>query len=315
MIINYLSEYLPKRIISNDYFTGKTGLTEEEIIYKSGIKRRRHTQPCENTNSMAIEAVNKIGHDLPFSIQEIDLIIGATYTPFDTVGTLAHAVQKQFNISDARCFTVDSACSSFINAMEIADCYFANKKAGKALIIVSENNSAYYDPSDSKSSFLWGDGAAAIIVTNQRYSDADIEVLDLDTKGLGHIGKNIDAVCLKPYCGGLRMPYGKDVFQYACAYMVNETKQILNKNNIPVNHLDYFIAHQANARITNYIAKKLELNPSFVLTNIDEFGNTGSASTPIILSQNRKKFKTNDSIAISVFGGGYSCGTMLLKKL
>lgn len=330
MIINYLSDYLPSMIISNDHFLKRTGLTNEEIILKSGIKRRRYTQSGENTNSMAIEAVNKIRHELPFSIQEIDLIIGATYTPFDTVGTLAHAVQKQFNISDARCFTVDSACSSFINAMEIADCYLTNRKVKKALIIVSENNSVYYDPSDQKSSFLWGDGAAAIIVTNRRYSRHDLAVTDLNTKGLGHIGKNIDAVYLKPNCGGLKMPYGKDVFQYACEYMVNETKQMLDKNNITIDRmnypvacsgeltperLDYFIAHQANARIINYIAKKLELNSSSVLTNIDEFGNTGSASIPIVLSQNRKKFKTNDTIAVSAFGGGYSCGTMLLKKL
>jgi 3-oxoacyl-[acyl-carrier-protein] synthase-3 len=315
MIINYLSDYLPSVIISNDYFLKRTGLTNEEIILKSGIKRRRHTQPGENTNSMAIEAVKKIGHDLPFLIQEIDLIIGATYTPFDTVGTLAHAVQKQFNIPDARCFTVDSACSSFINAMEIADCYFTYRKANKALIIVSENNSVYYDPSDPKSSFLWGDGAAAIVVTNRRYSEYDLAVLDLDTKGLGHIGKSTEAVCLKPRCGGLRMPYGRDVFQYACEYMVNETRQILNKNSVPVSSLNYFIAHQANARIIKYIAKKLELNSSSVLTNIDELGNTGSASIPIILSQNRKKFKANDTIAVSAFGGGYSCGTMLLKKL
>ena len=183
------------------------------------------------------------------------------------------------------------------------------------MIIVSENNSVYYDPSDPKSSFLWGDGAAAIIVTNRRYSEHDLAVLDLDTKGLGHIGKSIEAVYLKPCGYGLRMPYGRDVFQYACEYMVNETRQILNKNNVPVSSLDYFIAHQANARIIKHITKKLELNSSSVLTNIEELGNTGSASIPIILSQNKEKFKTNETIAVSAFGGGYSCGTMLLKKL
>ncbi|MPN26623.1 3-oxoacyl-[acyl-carrier-protein] synthase 3 [bioreactor metagenome] len=181
--------------------------------------------------------------------------------------------------------------------------------------MVSENNSAYNDTSDKTSGFLWGDGASAVFISNERCSDEDFEVLDVNTSGLGNIGKSTDAVCLKPGNGGLKMPYGKDVFQYACTYMIQETEQILQKNGIPHNQLNYFIPHQANARITDYVVKKLNLQPSQVLTNIEHFGNTGSASTPIVLSQNLRKFKQYDTIAISVFGGGYSSGAVLLKKL
>ena len=315
MIINLVTDYIPDFIIPNEYFFDNYGITNEEIVSKSGIKQRRRTRPDENTNSMAIEAVKKALPDLPFPINAIDLIIGATYTPYDTSGTLAHAVQKQFNICKAKCFTIDSACSSFVNAIEIADCYFVNKKASKALIVISENNSAYNDDSDKNSGFLFGDGAAAVFITNQRYSTDDIEMLDVNTSGLGHIGKSIDAVYVRPNNGGIRMPFGKDVFQFACTYMLLKTEQILNKNGIPLNQLDYFIPHQANARITDYVAKKLNLESSRVLTNIEQFGNTGSASTPIVLSQNMRKFKQNDAIVISVFGGGYSSGAVLLKKL
>ncbi len=315
MIINSIAAYLPQTIIRNEFFVSKSGITDEEIISKSGIKQRRHTQSGENTNSMAIEAVKKAYYNLPFPITEVDLIIGATYTPFDTVGTLAHAVQNHFNINNAKCFTIDSACSSFVNAIEIVDCYFASKKANKALIVTSENNSAFYDATDRKSGFLWGDGAAAVLITNNKYSNKDIEVLDQNTTGLGHIGKSIDAVYLRTENGGLKMPYGKDVFQYACKYMIQETEQILNRNNISINQLNYFISHQANARITDYVAKKMHIKSSCILTNIELFGNTGSASTPIVLSQNIEKFKQNDTIVISVFGGGYSSGAILLRKL
>jgi len=315
MIINYLTDYLPNTIIPNEFFTNKLGITSEEIISKSGIKNRRRTQPYESTNSMAIEAVKKALPKLPFPINEIDLIIGATYTPFDTAGTLAHAVQKQFNICNAKCFTVDSACSSFVNAIEIVDCYFGCKKASKALIVISENNSAYSDDSNKNSSFLFGDGAAAVFITDQRYSIDDIEIIDVNTTGLGHIGKSIDAVYVRPTNGGLKMPFGRDVFQYACTYILLEAEQILNINSIPLSQLDYFIPHQANARITDYVAKKLNLKQSQLLSNIEQFGNTGSASTPIVLSQNRSKFKKNDTIVISVFGGGYSSGAVLLRKL
>ncbi|MBN1119386.1 MAG: ketoacyl-ACP synthase III [Bacteroidales bacterium] len=315
MIINLVTDYLPNKVISNDYFFENFGITNEEIIAKSGISQRRRTLPNENTNSMAIEAVKKALPVLPFPINEIDLIIGATYTPYDTGGTMAHAVQKQFKIDKAKCFTVGSACSSFVNAIEIVDCFFANNKASKVLIVVSENNSAYSDDSDKNSGFLFGDGAAAVVISNKRYSADDIEVLDVNTTGLGHIGKSINAVTVRPNDEGIRMPFGKDVFQYACTYMLLETEQILVKNHIPLSQLNYFIPHQANARIIDYVAKKLNLDSSLVLSNIGQFGNTGSASTPIVLSQNMGNFKTNDLIVISVFGGGYSSGAVLLKKL
>jgi 3-oxoacyl-[acyl-carrier-protein] synthase-3 len=315
MIINLVTNYLPNVVIPNDYFFENYGITNEEIIAKSGIKQRRRTLPNENTNSMAIEAVKKALPLLPFPIDEIDLIIGASYTPYDTGGTMAHAVQKQFNIENAKCFTIGSACSSFINSLEIVDSFFANKKASKALIVISEHNSAYSDDSDKNSGFLFGDGAAAVFITNQRYSNDDFEVIDMNTTGLGHIGKSVDAVSVRPNNGGIKMPFGKDVFQYACKYILLETEQILLKNGIHPDQLNYFIPHQANARITDYVAKTLNLEPNRVLSNIEQFGNTGSASTPIVLSQNWDRFKQNDTIVISVFGGGYSSGAVLLKKL
>ena len=315
MFINSISHYTPSTVVSNQFFEENYGLSDSEIFSKCGIKERRKTARNENTNSMAIEAVKNTFFELSFPIAEIDLIIGSTYTPYDTVGTLAHAVQKQFDIANAKCFTVDSACSSFINALEIAECYFANKKAYKVLVVISENNSVYNDYSNEKSGFLWGDGAAAVVLSNERYSDDDFEVIDINTTGLGNIGKSLDGVFLRPGNGGLKMPFGKDVFQYACKYMIQETEHILNKNSIAVNHLNYFIPHQANARITDFVANKLKIEHTQILSNIEQFGNTGSASTPIVLSQNMRNFKPNDLIVISVFGGGYSSGAVLLKKL
>ncbi|MCE5177754.1 MAG: ketoacyl-ACP synthase III [Porphyromonadaceae bacterium] len=315
MIINFVTDYLPDMVVSNDYFFDNYGIASDAIIAKSGIKQRRRTMPDENTNTMAIKAVKNVLNKLPYSLNEIDLIIGATYTPYDTVGTLAHAVQAYFKMERAKSFTIDSACSSFLNALEIADCFLKVRKANKVLIVVSEQNSLYNDYSDPKSGFLWGDGAAAIIVSNERYSDNDFEIIDINTTGLGHIGKSIEGVYLKPYNGGLKMPFGKDVFQFACKYMIQETEHILNKNSIAVNQLNYFIPHQANARITDYVTRGLNLDSSRVLSNIEFCGNTGSASTPIVLSQNKHKFRSNDIIVISVFGGGYSSGAVLLKKL
>lgn len=315
MIINFVSHYIPDIIVPNNYFSTNYGISKEDIISKSGILERRYCQVGENTNTMAVEAVKRALAQTAFPTQEIDLIIGASYTPYDTIGSLAHTIQKEFHIEHAKCFTVNSACSSFVNALEIVDCYFANKKASKAIVVVSEHNSAYYDRNDKKSVFLWGDGAAAVLVSNERYSDNDFLIIDVNTTGLGHIGKSVDGVCLRPVEDGLKMPFGRDVFQYACNYMIKEIETILKRNNIPIQELNYLITHQANSRISDYVVKKLGINTSRVLSNIKFLGNTGSASTPIVLSQNKERFKKNDIVAITVFGGGYSSGALLLKKL
>jgi len=315
MIINLVTAYLPGIVISNDYFSDNYGISGDEIVAKSGIKQRRQTLPDENANTMAIEAVKNALDKLPHPIQDIDLIIGATYTPFDTIGTIAHAVQAHFKIEKTRTLTINSACSSFINALEVADAYFATGKAQKALVVISENNSLYNNLSDPKSGFLWGDGAAAVFLSKERYSDDDLEVLDMNTRGLGNIGKNIEGVYLRPLDGGLKMPYGKDVFQQACTYMVEETEQLLAKNNLSVSDINYLIPHQANIRIIDYVAKKLYISKEQVLNNIEFLGNTGSAGAAIVLAQNISKFKKGDKIVITVFGGGYSSGGVLLKKL
>lgn len=314
MIINLVTAYLPSFVLSNDYFSDNYGISGDEIVAKSGIKQRRQTLPDENTNTMAIEAVKNAEGKLPYPIQDIDLIIGATYTPFDTIGTIAYAVQAHFKIENTRTFTINSACSSFLNALEVADAYFATGKAQKALVVISENNSLYNNLSDPKSGFLWGDGAAAVFISNERYSDDDLEVVDINTRGLGNIGKNIEGVYLRPLDGGLKMPYGKDVFQQACTYMVEETEQLLTKNNLSVADINYLIPHQANIRIIDYVAKRLNISKEQVLNNIEFLGNTGSASAAIVLAQNISTFKKGDKIVITVFGGGYSSGSALLKK-
>ena len=108
MYINTISHYLPQQVIKNDYFKKVNGLSEEWILSRTGIQERRKASSHENTNTMAIEAVNSGIKKLPYLISDIDLIIGATYTPYDTVGTLAHSVQNEFNISDAKAISLSA---------------------------------------------------------------------------------------------------------------------------------------------------------------------------------------------------------------
>ena len=314
MFINTITHYLPEKVIPNSFFKDKNGLSDEWITKRTGIKERRKTSPNENTNTMANDAIKKAIKNLPYSISEIDLIVGATYTPFDTVVSIAHSVQNKFNINKAKALTITSACSSFVNAVEIVEGYFAMNKAEKALIIASEHNTAYYNEEDKQSGHLFGDGASAVFISKNKISDNDIQIIDIITEGLGNIGKAPEAVYLRPLNGGIKMPFGKDVFINANNYMISILTDILNKNNLTVMDLKYVISHQANIRIIEHIRKELKLTEEKMLVNIDKLGNTGCASTPIAFSENLNKFQKNDLIGITVFGGGYSNGAILLKK-
>jgi 3-oxoacyl-[acyl-carrier-protein] synthase-3 len=313
MYINATGYYIPEERVPNEYYTEKTGLTDEWIFQRTGIKTRSRARDDENMNTMSPEAVKNALPSLPYDIKDVDLIISSTYSPFDTVGTAAHVVQHEFGIENAKAFSISSACSSFVNAMEIVEGYFATGKAHKALIIGGDKNTAYNNEDDPKSGHLWGDAAVAFFISDERMTDNDCEILEIFTEALGCLGKGPEGIQLRPRDGGIRMPEGKDVFIQACTYMPKNALCLLEKNGYTFNDLSYFIGHQANMRILKNIANNTNLSEEKVLSNIEELGNTGSASCALVFAQNRAGFKKDDLVCISVFGGGYSAGACLIR--
>jgi len=313
MYICQICHYLPDRILDNKYFAQKTGLSEEDLFKKAGILTRRVCSGDENTSSMAIKAIEKCNNNYVVQIQDIDLIIGATYTPDNTLGTMAHAVQRHFDIRKASAFILSSACSSFVDAIEITQGYFAMEKASKVLVVASEHNSKYINESDKKAGHLWGDAAAAVFVSKTKTDSKALEILDVMSLGLGHIGKGPQALTLKPKEDGLRMHEGRDVFIHAVDYMSQLTKDIIFKNGFSVNDISYIVPHQANMRIIKQIAKNLSFVENRFLMNIAQYGNTGCVSTPLLLSEHWERFQPGELIVLSVFGGGYSAGAILMR--
>ena len=313
MYINTLSHYLPSEVIGNDYFTNLNNLSSEWIVERTGIYERRKAAQGENTSTMAIEAVKLLLEDnIPFSKNEIDLIVGGTYTPYDTIVTVAHAVQHHLALPDIPVVTISSACSSLLNAIEIVEGYFAMGKASKALVVVSDHNTAYYNESDTVSGHLWGDGASAILISKERQSDSDMQIKKLITGGAATSGKAIEAVVLRPNERGVIMPFGRDVFQNACIYMPKVSQQVLQACGLTINDLDYLIPHQANHRISLNVINTLGIPAEKLISNIQYLGNTGCAGCAIALSENRSRFVKGQNIVITVFGGGYSYGAMLI---
>lgn len=314
MYINAIGHYIPSTRIGNEHFKNLNGLESDWILQRTGIRTRSRCAEGEGIDSMAVDAVEDALPRLPYPVQDVDLIVAAHYCAYDTVGTVAHKIQRRYDIKGAKALYASSACSSFVNGMEIVEGYFAMGKATKALLVCSEQNSYYYDERDPKAGHLWGDGAVACFISKERVADTDIEVLGVFTEGLGQVGKGPEGVTLRPKEDGIQMPEGRDVFMNAVKYMQYAIGRNHADCGISKENVKYFITHQANMRIVKQVAKMMEIPMDRFLSNIEELGNTGSASAALVLSQHQNKLKQGDIVTIAVFGGGYSCAAFTVRR-
>jgi len=312
MYIHAVSHYLPTAVVGNEHFTRLNGLSSDWIIERTGIEERRKAAPGENTNTMTIDAIRRLQPKA--DLATVDLIVGATYTPYDTIVSLAHEAQHMLGIADIPVISISTACSSLLNAIEVVEGYFALSKASRALVIVSEHNTAYNNDEDTISGHLWGDGAAALLITKERQSDDDFEIMGLLTGGAAHTPKATTGVTMRPNEGGVAMPFGRDVFINACQYMPKASLQVLERCGLTLADVDYVLPHQANLRISRNVMNTLGLPEEKLISNIQRLGNTGCAGCAIALSEQWDNFRKGQRIVITVFGGGYSFGAMLIQK-
>lgn len=312
--INATGFYVPATRVSNAYFSELYGKPEDWFTQRTGIRTRARATEKETIDYMSAKAVEHLVRTAPFALTEVDLIVFASYSPDDTVGTTAHRIQRQWSIDSAKVMYVSSACSSAMNAVEIVRSFFVSGIATKALIIAADRNSTYADDNDPAHGHLWGDAAVAYLLSTEAFG-GDMEVVDIETCGLGHIGSGPDGVWLRPRTDGIGMPGGRDVFNQACTYIERYSREILGRNAIDVADLDWFVSHQANMRIVGHVCKELGLPEERTLNNIEELGNTGCGSSLLSLAQHSGVLRPGNNIVVATFGGGYSVGAMLLKQL
>lgn len=314
MFINSMGIYIPSQRVPNEHFLDVNGLTSEWIEQRTGIRTRSKATDNENVDTMALSAVEDAIAHLSYNPKEVNLIVAAHYCAYDTVATVAHKVQRHFGINGAKAIYLSSACSSFINGLEVIEGYFAMGKADKALLICSEHNTYYANEADPKSGHLWGDAAVAYFISKDKLSENDIKIIDVYTEGLGDLGKGPGGVCLRPKEDGITMPDGRDVFIHACRYMIHALDRSLENAGLKKEDISKFICHQANKRIVAQVAYQLDLGMDSFINNIEELGNTGSASAALVLAQNIQNIECGAKVALMVFGGGYSCGCFIIEK-
>jgi len=319
MFILASGDYVPARVVDNAYFSRSTGRPEDWFAQRTGIQERRRAAADENLNTMAIAAVQALaaGPGRP-SLRDVDLIVGASYTPHDTIGTLAHVIQRHLMLQNTRALYLSTACSSFLDAMDVAAAYFGAGRAKKALIVAAEHNSAFSRDEDDRSGHLWGDGAAAVLLGVEAQDDdrrAPFEVLDVHTEAMADQGHGPDAISLNPRTGGLTMPHGKEVFARACQEMAFATRDILARNQLTIDDVRLLVPHQANRRIIDHVAGELGLPPGRAAITIDKLGNTGCASVAITLHRYAHVVEPGQYAVLVTFGGGYSVGAALLRRV
>jgi 3-oxoacyl-[acyl-carrier-protein] synthase III len=313
MYIHAAAYFVPEMEVDNLYFEKKNGLSSEWIVERTGIYTRRRASENENTQTMGIEAFHRLKSKLAFDPAEFDLIVCATYTPFDTIFTMAHALQREIGVEDIPVLTIDTACSSLLNAFEVVEGYFAMGKSSTALVVAADHNTCYSDDMDQVSGHLWGDGAVAFALTKEKIMATDPCIRYVCTAGAATAGKASEGVLLRPGNGGLFMPNGRDVFLHACTYMSQVSRKVLEKNQLTMQDIAWFIPHQANLRITKNVAEQLQVPMEKCISNIQVYGNTGCAGSGIAYAAHQHQFAPSERVLMAVFGGGYSYGACLIE--
>ena len=293
---------------------------DEWILTRTGIKERRILEKGLGTSFMAINAAQQIIEKKNLDPLEIDMVIVATITPDMHVSATAAHVATEIGALNAFGYDLQAACSGFLYGMSVASSYIESGRYKNIILIGADKMSSIIDYSDRNTCIIFGDGAAAVLFQpNNDGLGMQDEFLRSD--GIGREYLRIEA-------GGSMMPStiesvknkkhflyqdGKSVFKYAVSNMSNASYQIMKRNNLTNDDVNYLVPHQANKRIIDATANRMGIKESKVLMNIEKYGNTTAATIPLILSDFENQFKKGDNIIFAAFGGGFTWGASYLK--
>ena len=315
---------LPEEIITNDDLSRIVDTNDEWITTRTGIKKRyRCTQ--ENTTSLAVRAAYEAVEASGVDIAEIGAVIVATSTADNAFPSTAAIVQKELGLAEnVLAFDLSSACTGFLHALNVGQALFNSTDYKYILLIGSEQMSKILDYTDRSTCVLFGDGAGAVVL-----KAVDNNTEDVTGALVGHergiIDSNIynDGTGASVLTGGRRFSDscstdifihmdGQEVFKFAVKSVPTAIETLLHNNNMDINEVDKFILHQANVRIIESVAKRLKADKDKFPVNLNEYGNTSSASIPILLDELNGSLKQGEKLVLAGFGAGLSWGSILL---
>ena len=311
--ITGVGSYLPKKVLTNKDLEKSLDTTDEWITLRTGIKERHIVGPNEHTTDLAFEAARNAINNASINAKEIDLIIVATTTPDKIFPSTACNVQTKLGIKNCPAFDVQAVCSGFIYALSIADKFIKTNSAKNILIIGADSMSKITDYTDRSNAILWGDGAGAVVLSasNEQgilstHIHADGQHEDLLHVPKINVGNKIQQT--------IEMK-GSQVFKIAVNTLDKIVDEALIANQLQKEDIDWLVPHQANIRILEATAKKLEMSMNKVIVTIDRHGNTSAASIPLALNDGIQsgKIKSGHLLLMEAFGGGFTWGSALIR--
>ena len=318
--ITAIGGYVPEDFISNKDLEKMVDTNDEWITARTGIKKRRILkEKGKATSYLAIKAADDLIKKKKLEPDTIDLVIVSTITPDFHGASTSPTVASQINASNAYAFDINAACSGFLYGMSTATSYIESGRYKKVLLIGADMMSSIVDYTDRSTSILFGDGAGAVLIEPSK-NEFGWEDEFLRSDGVG-------AEWLKIKAGGSLYPTsketfekkwhyitqdGKTVFKSAVSEMANATEQIIIRNKLDPNDIKYLLPHQANKRIIDATAEKINLDKNKVLMNIEEYGNTTAATIPLLMHDYESNFKKGDKIILAAFGAGLTWGAAYL---
>jgi len=311
--------YLPSNIVTNDDLAKQMDTSDEWIRERTGIRERRIALPGEKTSDLAVGAARAALIDAGIDAGELDMIICATTTPDESFPATATIVQSRLGMSQGAAFDVQAVCSGFIYGLSVADSMIRTGSARTILLIGAETMSRLLDWNDRATCVLFGDGAGAMVLQAHDGigTNADQGVLNTRLFSDGRLHDMLYAdggVSSTQTAGKLRMQ-GKEVFKHAVTNIAAAITASADAANIPVSEIDWFVPHQANQRILDGTARRLNIDPDKVISTVAVHGNTSAASVPLALVTAVKdgRIKRGNLVLLEAMGGGFTWGAALLR--
>ena len=311
--------YLPERVITNDDLAKTIDTSDEWIAARTGIRQRHIAADGQTTSDLALEAAKRALDAAGMTADEIELIVVGTTTPDVIFPSTATIVQSKLGIAGCPAFDVNAACSGFIYGLTVADKFIRSGSVRNALVIGAETLTRMLDWTDRTTAVLFGDGAGAVVLR----ADTETGILSTHMHADGSKGDLLHnpvgvSVGFKPEedrAGVVVKMAGNEVFKHAVKALDSVVEEALEANGIDRSEIDWLIPHQANLRIIEATAKRLNMSMDNVIVTVDKHGNTSSGSVPLALdgAVRSGRVQRGQLLLLEAFGGGFTWGSALIR--
>ena len=320
-VITGVGGYVPSYVLTNEELSRMVDTTDEWIMTRIGVKERRIlSEEGLGASYMARKAAKQLLQKTGASPDEIDAVVVCTTTPDYHFPSTASILCDKLGLKNAFAFDLQAACCGFLYGLEVVAGMVASGRHKKVILVGADKMSSMVDYSDRATCPIFGDGAAAVLVegTTEEYGILD-SILRTDGKGLPFLHmKAGGSVCPPSYFTvDNKMHYiyqeGRTVFKYAVSNMSAITVAVAERNGLTKENIDWVVPHQANMRIIDAVASRLEVPMEKVMVNIQRYGNTSAGTLPLCLWDYEKKLKKGDNLIFTAFGAGFTYGAVYVK--